>query len=314
MENPYQHPPQDQEKPERRKTETPGKVPLSFYIVGLIILTLFVRITYSGHLEKTSLLYVGLPSLLAIILSLSPQSGSPLGGILKATTYLLLFAAIALGEGVICILMAAPIFYGVALIVGVIANLFVKEKKQSPIVKCSMLGAVFLSSLEGVSEALSFDRAETVKVTRFVPLDLITARQALAEGPDFTSRRLPVFLALGFPTPQAISGFGLNQDAEWEVSFNGKSERFDPLRVRVVESREKRIRFRIIQDETEIGQWMRWREVTWDFEEKTNGTEVVMTVSYERLLDPAWYFKPLERFGVTQAADHFMEVIFADAD
>lgn len=48
---------------------------------------------------------------------------------------------------------------------------------------------------------------------------------------------------------------------------------------------------------------VRFREVA------TGETEVLWTIRYERLLDPAWYFGPWERYGVRCAAGYLVETL-----
>lgn len=42
----------------------------------------------------------------------------------------------------------------------------------------------------------------------------------------------------------------------------------------------------------------------------TAGTRVTLTIRYRRLLDPAWYFKPAERYGVRKAGQYFLDQIY----
>ena len=44
----------------------------------------------------------------------------------------------------------------------------------------------------------------------------------------------------------------------------------------------------------------------WTIEPTGTGSRVTLTMRYRRLLDPAWYFKPIERYGVKKAGEYFL--------
>ncbi|PYV76793.1 MAG: hypothetical protein DMG96_12870 [Acidobacteria bacterium] len=95
---------------------------LIFLILAVSAGTVMYKLTVREHLEQTSLLFVGIPAILAIILALTPKAKTALGAILKGLTVALLLSAPLLGEGFICIVMASPIFYGVGILIGVLVD------------------------------------------------------------------------------------------------------------------------------------------------------------------------------------------------
>jgi hypothetical protein len=56
--------------------------------------------------------------------------------------------------------------------------------------------------------------------------------------------------------------------------------------------------------------FLRWREidVTWAPVDSVT-TRVTWTVRYERGLDPAWYFGPMERYAVRLAAGYLIDSV-----
>jgi hypothetical protein len=74
------------------------------------------RLIVLGRLEQTAVLFVGIPTVLAILLAVVPKAKTVKGGITKGLTLFLLLSGPLLGEGFICILMASPIFYLVGLL------------------------------------------------------------------------------------------------------------------------------------------------------------------------------------------------------
>jgi hypothetical protein len=141
---------------------------------NLIILILAVaagsvtyRLVLFKKLEQTSMLFIGIPLLIAAILEMTPKSKTAIGGILKGITIVLLLSGPLLGEGFICILMASPIFHLVGIVIGAVVDAGRKRRGATlsfaPIVLLPM-------ALEGITPQLSFNRYETVKAMRGGPL------------------------------------------------------------------------------------------------------------------------------------------------
>jgi hypothetical protein len=66
-------------------------------------------------------------------------------------------------------------------------------------------------------------------------------------------------------------------------------------------------RFVAASDKSKIAHWLDWKsaDVTWKAVDASH-TEVEWTLRYRRLLDPAWYFGPWERYAVHAAADYLI--------
>lgn len=277
------------------------------FIIVLAAISLSWRLLAGSGLRGSGLLYIGMPTALAILLAYLPAPGSATGKIMKGITLFLLLVGILLIEGLICILIAAPLFYGVGAIIGVIAD--GRERRRKRTLNCSLSLALLFFSLEGVTGILSFDRNESVVVEHQTKLSSTEVRAALAAGPDFDLSELPLFLMAGFPTPQEISGGGLEPGSRWTIQWQGP-DGFDPLTVEVVESSANRIVFDCVENESKIGEWVNIKNIIWDLQPIDSGTTVSMTLKYERLLDPAWYFKPIQRYGVRKAGEYFMSQTF----
>lgn len=138
-----------------REAEEPRRISGAQWMLAGIIVALAAggiayRLLVSHRLEQTSALFIGIPSLLAVILALTPRAKSVMGIVFKGMTIALLLSAPLLGEGFICILMAAPIFYLVAFIVALVIRRIRRSPNLGP---GGMLGLslvpLLLMSLEG---------------------------------------------------------------------------------------------------------------------------------------------------------------------
>ena len=129
----------------------------------------------------------------------------------------------------------------------------------------------------------------------------------LAETPRF-DRELPLFFRLGFPTPRHPAGEGLQVGAPRSVMFAHEGHHSGTLSLKVVESTPTRVRFAAVSDDSYLTHWLRWREAVVELQPVGRGqTRVRWTLRYSRRLDPSWYFDPLERYGVSLAAQYLLD-------
>src|SRR5437868_64665 len=80
------------------------------------------RLLVLKHLEQSAALFIGIPSLIVILITLTSRPKNVTLMICKVMAIALLMSAPLLGEGFICILMAAPIFFVVGIVIGVIID------------------------------------------------------------------------------------------------------------------------------------------------------------------------------------------------
>jgi hypothetical protein len=277
----------------KKPSLTPSQWGLLFVIMAVTIGSVLYRVIVIGKLEQTSALFIGIPAILAIILAATPKAKSAKGGIVKGLTVALLLSGPLLGEGFICIVMASPIFYIVGIGVGAIVDSN-RERGNSTVRSCVLLLLVPMS-LEGVSPALSFNRDETVQISKIVS----------ASAPD---GGLPLYLRLRFPRPMQASGTGLDVGATRTIHFAGGEGHPGDLVMRVSEGRPGYVRFEAVSDHSKVAHWLDWRsaEINWTPIDAQH-TRVTWTLHFDRRLDPAWYFGPWERYAVRLAAGYLIE-------
>ena len=291
----------------------PPSKPVSPYVwlcLAVGVASVLFRVLVLGQKEQTALMFIGLPTAMAMLIAFLPRASSATGMITKGITLFLLLLGILLIEGFICILMAAPLFYGIGFIVGIFVDGARRRREVDKRFRMVVVPVLILMSLEGVTGLLSFPRDEAITVSREVALPAEAARAVLAKGPQFVLTELPPFLKLGFPAPHRIEGTGLEMGDTWLIHFAGGEGKPGDLRAEVVESGPTRIRVACVADTSHISHWLDWKDAEWTIEPTPNGSRVTLTMRYKRLLDPAWYFKPIERYGVRKAGEYFLAQTF----
>jgi hypothetical protein len=282
--------------------------PAQWWVIALVVActcaALFYRIFINHGLGRSSAMFLGVPAVLAILLALTPKARTVTGGIIKGITLALLIVAPLLGEGYLCILFAAPLFYLVGILVGIGVDIF--RRKRGTTLTCIALALLPLC-MEGVAPQLTWSRAQSVAVTRVIPVPLNAVEASLSQSPR-VGTALPRFLRIGFPRPLAASGQGLSVGATRVIHFAGAEG--DPpgdLVMRITERRPGYARFERVSDDSKLTQWLRWddSEVEWAPVDAGH-TQVRWRIHFERQLDPAWYFAPWERAAVRAAATYLI--------
>ncbi len=281
---------------------------LSIIILIMFVCSVAYRLLVWGGLEQSVALFLGIPTLLSLIVVLSPKSENVTGMILRGITIALLMSGILLGEGFICILMSAPLFYLVGIIVGFFTD---RSRTKGQNMNSVVILPLLFMSLEGVSPMLSFDRAETVVVEKVVVASREEIFIKLAQTPDF-SKSLPSYLQLGFPRPVSTEGSGLQLGDFRQIRFAGGEGKPGDLKLRVSGICKDRVVFDAVSDTSHIAHWLNWKRSVVEVKELGNGKSLIRwTIDYDRQLDPAWYFAPWERYAVGLAAEYLIDNLAA---
>jgi hypothetical protein len=289
---------------------------------------LLYRLAQDNYLHQSAAFFIGVPTVLAITLALTPKAKSATGMIVKGLTLALLLSGVVFFEGFICILMAAPLFYLVGIAIGIPIDR-ARRRKQSEIRIYSIVGlAMILLSVEGVTPATSFSQNEVVRATRVVNAPSYVVEHAIASTPRFDGE-LPFYLKLGFPRPTAAYGSGLEVGDRRTIVFGNESP-MEPmgvshrhhtdhvdrtgnrgvLELKIVRSEEGLVVFKPVEDATAFTHWIKWGRsmVRWEAGE-AGTTEVSWTLHFKRRLSPSWYFGPWQRYAGEKAVGYLIDTV-----
>jgi hypothetical protein len=265
----------------------------------------------STGLQQTSALFIGIPALLATAVVFVPTR-SAIGIACKSVTIGLLISLIFLGEGILCVLMSAPLFFGVAVLIGAMIEQLRAPEQRHNILSWIALCSVVPMGLEGVTPITTINRNTTVTETRIVQAPAEAVSAALLDRPRF-GRPLPSLLSKGFPRPIAASSDGHTIRVEMrggEMRLNGMEPRTGTLVLERVDARPGFLRWRATADDSHMRHFLTWQssDVEWHAIDAAT-TSVTWTIRYRRDLDPAWYFGPMERAAVRLAAGYLIESV-----
>src|SRR5262249_3778689 len=181
-----------------------------------------------------------------------------------------------------------------------------------------LIAAVVPMSLEGATSPTTIDRADAVTATQIVHAPHDEVAHALTQPPRFHRvRPRPFVLRAGFPTPTTTRIEGTGTSARWivgmrggEMLMNGMEHRAGDIVLALAESRPGRVRWRIVSDSSHMAHFLSFRESIVDWEPiDAATTRVTWTIRFDRGLDPAWYFGPMERYVTRLAAGYLIDAV-----
>jgi hypothetical protein len=296
---------------------TRARIGLATLIAAVAIGCIAYRLIVRGGLQQTAALFIGIPAILAIVVvgGVSPRSAT--GIACKAVTVGLLASLMFLGEGMLCIVMSAPLFYLVAIVIGQTAEAIQRRRNRQTTLLSSVLLLAFVPmSLEGVLPLTTINRNDTVTRTKLVHATSEGVQNALHQQPRF-DRMLPLYLRSGYPRPISTTIDRTPNGTRWVIRFRGGEMRITGIEpqtgdlvLMLEEEHPGYLRWRAISDNSHMTHFMRWREITaeWSLIDAET-SQVTWTIQYERGLDPAWYFGPIEHYAVGLAADYLIDSV-----
>lgn len=269
-----------------------------------LVSMIFRSINYIGY-EQTSLLFVGVPALIAIlIIRYTNKPKTAYGLTFRVITLFLLICSIFFGEGTVCILFMAPIFYGVAaLFVALYKNFKPRKKANSFVFIFIILVIAQPNEIKKIGETHSIQNSITVD--RLVSLNELTSTKDL-------SKDLPFFLdQLKFPRPISVKTNGIKIGNTQNIQFLSDTKGIGLLSLEVTQSSKNKITYKIVKDDTHINHWLTWKKIKIEINELESGkSKITWTSSFICDLGPSWYFKPLEKYAVGVMNEHLLSSYF----
>lgn len=272
-----------------------------------ILLSAFTGIVISTLRDKgldgSALLYIGIPTFIALAFANTAASKSVMGSTLKAITFVILISGPLLQEGYICMIMAAPILYIIGALAAWPFDHYRKKKNNAAKLNTFVLPALLvLMSMEGVFNETSFNRINTVNHTQIIEASVSEIKSRLALSRPL--QKADSLFANVFPQPDKINANGLAVgDNHWvDISYLKWiywNEKRGKVRFEVAEHTNNSLRFIPVSDDSYLSAYLTWKDtiITLDAVSDTQ-TRVTWSINYQRDIDPAWYAQPLQQYAM----------------
>lgn len=283
-----------------------GKRTLYVIVIVLAIANLAFKFMNEIKIEQTAILFVGIPALITSLLIKYSETPKTLYGIVfKTVTIFLLMSSILLGEGLVCIIIMAPIFYMVAGMIVLMINLLKKQDKTK------LNAYIIIPVLFIVAQGYEISTPpKTLNVTTTME---VSGHHDLANfnaTPDFL-KDYPNFFKIGFPKPIAIKGKGIAIGNYRKIEFKSNTKGIGTLHLEIKDKTENSITFKVVEDNTHIAHWLTWKEMRVSIENHKNNTSTITwTTFFNCDLGPSWYFEPTEKYGVEVMNEHLINSFF----
>lgn len=253
-----------------------------------------------GRLD-TALFFVGVPTLLALVVGLLPSQD---GGaqLFQAVTVTLLLVSAFLHEGALCVLIVSPLVYGIAFAIWGLAR-----AARTLRTRWSLGGILLLLALEGAVPGYRISPVHEVVADRVVAQECASFVEALDRGPaiDATKDRGWLLKAAQYPTPTAATGTGFGIGDTWQLAMpTGGIETV--VRAADVRPDSGHVVFEVTTDEARTTRWVTLQEGTLDWHQTDAGCLAEMEIVFERDLDPAFWFGPITELFMDAGAAAFL--------
>lgn len=290
------------------------------WILLVGVASIAVRLLIKYDFDTSALLYVGIPYAISLAIAL----WKPVKTNEKwwyefrdhSLTALSVFLAssIVLFEGFVCVIFFLPIYFFIVLIGFISRWMAVRSERNKGRIYAVILPAlVVAASLEGTTDTLTLPRSSHVVVSKTTNLSAEQIMGNIALPFDLQKER-HWMLSL-FPMPYEIEAGSLapgdihqvrTRYHRWFVTNTLEGE----LHLQIVEVQPNKVRTKFLHDTTFFSSYLTpiGTEITLT-ELGPAETEISLRIDYERKLDPAWYFHPLQQFGVARMADFLIDEV-----
>jgi len=288
-------------------------------LIGFTLLAF--RLLFFSNSFHSSLLYIAIPFILSLVLYyMTPHTDgaswkSRFWNNLRHTMIIWLASAIIMMEGYVCIIMAMPLFIFITFCS--FLGQYIWEKSKDNYFKAYFIPVIIiLSSIEGVTDETTFNRYNEVTYSKIINADIKTLSKRLHKQTNLINDRH--WLISIFPMPvNNVEQTEINKGGirkydfiynRWFVTNTHKGS----IEVKFDEVSDSSIRTSI-EDTSYISNYMKLHGSELKFKKIDNqNTKITLTVKFDRLLDPIWYFEPLERFAVKRSAEYFVNEVLSN--
>ena len=286
-------------------------------VIFMIGLSFFaIRTLLDSRFGTGTLLYLIVPFVTSALLYFftKPIETESIGGgfvnHIRLVTIIFLMTSAFLMEGFLCVLFFMPIYYFMALIGFFFAWLM---RDRSSLKSMSLPIIVAALSIEGMLPETTFPRQNTATYIAQTNQNIETLKFNMAKEIIMPKKR--GWLLSVFPLPDKISAGTLIEGDTHNLHFTYKKwgvGNFHKGEMDILISKvdATHIQTRITKNTAYLANYAKIEGTDVHFTPLYNGgTEVSLTVKYERSLDPVWYFGPMQKIAAEQSAKYLVDNI-----
>jgi len=280
---------------------------------------LAIRFILDSNFGTGPLLYVLVPFTISVVLYFATRKNKGEGLWWQYLNHMLIATIIFLAtsgllmEGFICVLMFMPIYYFFVSCGYLFAWMMQRsrERKDSQMRVYVLPAFVFVLASEGLLPSTTIQREQTATYVTVTNQSVETLKSNMAAPIIFTGKR-NWFLRL-FPIPDQVQTGTLVAGDVHNLHFTYKKWVFGnyhegEMDIKIMAVEPNHIQTKILSNTSYFAHYAKIYGTDVYFTPLPNGqTQISLTVKYRRLLDPAWYFGPMQDYATKQSAKYLVE-------
>ena len=290
-------------------------------LVFIGVISVLIRLLMEYNFDRSALLYVGIPFLIAITL-LFIERPEPAHNwkkryvnIIILSLVIMLGSSIILFEGFVCVVMFMPIYFFIIFLMFLLEAFkrYRNNKNQGTNYAHALPLVILLSAFEGVIPEFSFEREYEVVSEKIVSANIDDIKKQLQQPIELDKSRH--WLLTLFPMPYNI-------DAETLVAGDVHTIHFryhrwfvtntheGSMKLEISEVEDNYIRTRFVEDTSYISNYLKLYGTEINLEPiDNNQTKVTLRIKYHRFLDPVWYFGPLQEYVIGKSGQFLLDEV-----
>lgn len=297
---------------------------LLLIIIGVV--SLLIRLLMQYNFDRSALLYVGIPFLIAISLMFierpKPQHNwkQRYVNMVISSLIIMLGSSIILFEGFVCVVMFMPIYFFIVLLMFLLEAFkrYRNNKNHGTNYVQILPLLILLSAFEGVIPKLSFEREYEVVREKIIFAHVDEIKHQLKQPIELNKSRH--WLLTLFPMPYDIDAETLVAGDIHTINFRYHrwfvtNTHEGNMKLEISEVEDNYIRTRFVSDTSYISNYLKLHGTEINFEPMGNNkTKVTLRIKYHRFLDPVWYFGPLQEYVIGKSARFLLNEVITPKD
>jgi len=295
-------------------------------LVIIAVVSILIRLLMEYNFDRSALLYVGIPFLIAITLLFIERPKPPHNwkrryvNIIILSLVIMLGSSVILFEGFLCVVMFMPIYFFIVFLMFLLEafSQYRKRKNQGKTYTHVLPLIIICCAFEGVIPELSFDREYEVVSEKIISANIDDIKQQLKQPMELNISRH--WLLTLFPMPYDIEAGTLVAGDIHTINFRYHrwfvtNTHEGNMKLEISQVEDNYIRTRFVEDTSYISNYLKLYGTEIHLTPVDNNkTKVTLKIKYQRLLDPVWYFGPLQEYAIEKSAQFLLDEVITPKD